>query len=169
MTRRRPSRGGGGNGKEGATRMIRIRNQQDTAAGGLLLAIGGLGFVLGRRLVFGTPAAMGPGFFPLVLSGLICLCGLILVLRGVRVAGPRIERFHLRPILAVLGAILTLVLLLQPLGLIPAVMLMACVAAFGQPRPRVAETLLIGAGMAAFATLIFVYALRMPMALWWFG
>lgn len=148
--------------------MLRIKNPQDMAAGLLLLVIGALGIVLGRKLVFGTPAAMGPGFFPLVLSGLICLCGLVLCLRALRIHGPRLDRFHPRPILAVLGAILTLVLLLEPLGLIPAVMLMAGVAAFGQPRPRLVETLLIGAGMAAFATLIFVYALGMPMSLgWW--
>ena len=57
-------------------------------------------------LTFGTAARMGPGYFPVLLSGLIIAIGLVLAVKGVTVDGPPIEPVQLRPISFIVAAIL---------------------------------------------------------------
>ena len=70
------------------------------------MLIGLAGFCFGTDLAFGTAARMGPGYFPVLLSGLIIAIGLVLGLRGVTVEGPPIEPVQLRPISFIVAAIL---------------------------------------------------------------
>src|SRR3546814_14151670 len=45
----------------------------DLVAGLVLVVFGGLGVMATRGLSFGSAAAMGPGYFPTIVSGLIVL------------------------------------------------------------------------------------------------
>ena len=71
--------------------MLRVKSAQDLGAGLVFMLIGLAGFCFGTDLAFGTAARMGPGYFPVLLSGLIIAIGLVLGLRGVTVEGPPIE------------------------------------------------------------------------------
>lgn len=65
-----------------------IRDLKDFWIGALYLAIGTLGLFIGRGYSFGTTARMGPGYFPLVVSGLLVVFGLIAIARSCSRAGP---------------------------------------------------------------------------------
>src|SRR6476660_2241906 len=75
--------------------MLRVRSPQDLGAGLVFVTIGLAGIVFGQDLAAGAAARMGPGYFPMLLSGLIIAIGLVLAARGLVVSGPPIERSHL--------------------------------------------------------------------------
>lgn len=147
--------------------MVRVRSPQDLGAGLVFVAIGAAGIVFGQDLAVGSAARMGPGFFPMLLSGLIIAIGLVLATRGVVVEGPPIERIHLRPLFAIVATILMFGLLIERIGLALTAALLTIGAAHARREANLKETLLLAAGLALFVVIIFAYALKQPLPAWW--
>lgn len=123
--------------------------------------------VFGQDLAFGTAAKMGPGYFPMILSGIIVVIGLVLALQSLMVEGPPIERVYYRPLFFIVGAIIASGYLLQWVGLVITAVIMTLVAAYARRDAQFRENLLLGVGLSVFSALIFVYALSQPLPLWW--
>lgn len=147
--------------------MVRVKSPQDLGAGAVFIVIGIAGILFGDDLPMGTAARMGPGYFPMVLSGLIILIGLITGARGLAIEGPPMERIHLRPLLFVLGAIVASGYLLNWVGLVLTSIIVTLVASFARRDVDLRETLLLGTGIGVFAVVVFVYALNQPLPAWW--
>jgi hypothetical protein len=147
--------------------MLKVRSPQDLGAGVLFLLIGCAGLFLGRDLEFGSARSMGPGYFPMLISGLIILIGLVVSVRSFSVDGPAIERLQIRPILVLLVSLAIFSLLIREIGVVFTSILMMVVAAYARPKVAVLETLLFAVCVAAFVALVFVYGLNQPMPLWW--
>jgi hypothetical protein len=147
--------------------MLRVRSPQDLGAGLVFTLIGLAGFYFGTDLTFGTPARMGPGFFPVLLSGLIIAIGLVLALKGVAVEGPPIEPVQLRPISFIVAAILIFGFLIESIGLALTAVLLTIFAAYARPEVKLRETILLGVGLAMFTVLVFVYLLGQALPAWW--
>jgi putative tricarboxylic transport membrane protein len=147
--------------------VFRVRSPQDLGAGAVFLLIGAAGAYFGKDLAFGTAARMGPGYFPMLLSWLIIGVGVIVAARGLTVDGPAIEQVQLRPILFVVAAILMFGYLLDTIGLALTAIVLTLVAAYARRDASLVEALLLGAGLALFAVLVFVYALSQPLPAWW--
>jgi hypothetical protein len=147
--------------------MLRVKSPQDLGAGLVFMLIGLAGLYFGSELAFGSAARMGPGYFPTVLSILILAIGIVVGLRGLSVEGPPVERVQLRPISFVVAAILIFGVLIETVGLALTAVLLTLFAAFARPGVKLAETLLLGAGLAIFAVTVFVYLLGQPLPAWW--
>jgi Tripartite tricarboxylate transporter TctB family len=147
--------------------VFRVRSPQDLGAGAAFLLIGAAGAYFGNDLAFGTAARMGPGYFPTLLSWLIIAIGVIVGFRGLTIQGPAIEPIQLRPILFVVAAILMFGYLLDIIGLALTAIVLTIVAAYARRDASLGEALLLGAGLAIFAVLVFVYALSQPLPAWW--
>jgi hypothetical protein len=146
---------------------VRVRSPQDLGAAGVFVIVGVAGLIFGQDLAFGTAAKMGPGYFPMILSGIIVAIGVILAIQSLAVDGPPIERVHIRPLLFIVGAIIASGYLLQWVGLVITAVIMTLVAAYARRGAEFRENLLLGAGLSIFSALIFVYALSQPLPLWW--
>jgi len=149
--------------------------------GGILFALIGVGFALVARGVriadftlhagyaMGTPARMGPGFFPFWLGILLALLGIVIALVSLRRAAEgedvALPRFHWRPILLVLGAVVLFGLLLRPAGMLLAGFLLVFVASLGSPTFRARATVVLGAALVSFCALVFVAGLKLPIPL----
>ena len=59
-----------------------VRGPKDFWTGIAYLSIGGLGISYGRDYSLGSAGRMGPGYFPLVISCLLILFGLIAIVRS---------------------------------------------------------------------------------------
>ncbi len=129
--------------------MLRVKSAQDLGAGVVFLLIGLAGLCFGSDLAFGTAARMGPGYFPVLLSGLIIAVGLVLGLRGVTVEGPPIEPVQLRPISFIVAAILIFGFLIDSIGLALTAVLLTIFAAYARPEVKLSETILLGVGLRA--------------------
>jgi uncharacterized membrane protein YozB (DUF420 family) len=147
--------------------MVRVKSPQDLGAGVVFVLIGVAGLYFGRELAFGTAARMGPGYFPTLLSILILAIGIIVGIRGLTTEGPPIEPVQLRPIAMIIAAILIFGVLIDVVGLALTALLLTVFAAYARREVKLTETILLGAGLAAFTVVVFVYLLGQPLSAWW--
>ena len=147
--------------------MVRVKGPQDLGAGLVFLAIGIAGLYFGSELAVGTSARMGPGYFPVLLSGLIIVVGLVVGFQGLTVEGPPIEKVQLRPISFIIAAILIFGFLIESIGLALTAILLTIFAAYARPEVKLSETILLGVGLALFTVVVFVYVLGQALPAWW--
>jgi hypothetical protein len=152
---------------EGESCMLRIKSPQDLGAAVVFIAIGIAGVYFGGDLRFGTASLMGPGYFPVILSWVIIGIGAIVGFKALTVEGPRIEPLQLRPILVIIASILAFGYAIDRIGLALTTVLLTVLAGFARRDMNPLETILLGAGLALFAVLLFVYALSQPFPAWW--
>ncbi|MBD0417082.1 tripartite tricarboxylate transporter TctB family protein [Oryzicola mucosus] len=120
-----------------------------------------------RKLSIGTPANMGPGFFPLLLSISLCAISILAVVFGQSSAQKEpLKVAPFRAVAMVLGAPIVFALSIDPLGLIIAVFLSVLFATQASIRSKIGESILLSAGFSVFCVLIFIYLLNLPLPLW---
>src|SRR5258705_5556502 len=111
---------------------MKIGHQKDFWGGTLFAVIGLLFALIARGLPgvsfmpgysMGTPARMGPGFFPFYLGAILFVLGLVIAIgggRGKKGGGSHVEKIYLGPIGYLLCAVVLVCLALQtvrvPLG-----------------------------------------------------
>lgn len=134
-----------------------------------------------HRYPAGTAASMGPGYFPLLLSGLLLLLGLAALLQALRLRarahplqaaqGPRPAR---RPVVFVLlaniafGVLLTGVpaLGIAAQGLVISIYAVTFIASLARPAQRRRETFVLATVLAAGCYLIFIQGLGLAVPAW---
>jgi hypothetical protein len=145
---------------------MRHRVGTDLLAGLLLAGFGGIGLWLGSGYALGTSARMGPGFFPLLVSGALFAFGLATSVVAILGDEPLEGNWALRPLVLVLAAVGIFALALRPLGLVVATMLLVATSALGGRGSRLVETVLLAIGLAGFAVLLFVKGLGVAVRVW---
>lgn len=146
--------------------------------GGALFALIGLlftviakgipGFDFLPGYAMGTPARMGPAFFPFWLGLILLALGLIIAINGVREKGgpdSAFPQFHWRPILLVLGAVVMFGLILKPVGMLIAGLLLVIVASVGSKEFNLKKSIILGSILVVFCAFVFVGGLKLPIPL----
>jgi hypothetical protein len=113
-------------------------------------------------LKIGTATRMGPGYFPLVLSGVLIVLGLVILIQAIRFESEPIGAIAWRGMLFILPAPVFFGLTVRGLGFVPALFCTALIAAFASHKMRPGIALLLAAGLTLFATIVFSYALGLP-------
>ena len=145
---------------------MRIRSPKDFWAGLFFVAIA-LGFIgLSRQHGMGNMHRMGPALFPTLVGVLLAGLGLLIALRAFAVDGPPVPRFHARPIVISLIAIVLFAVALAHGGLIAAVAVLVVVSAAASRESKVLETVLLVAALIAFSVAVFVWLLGLPIPIW---
>ncbi|MBN9083657.1 MAG: tripartite tricarboxylate transporter TctB family protein [Rhizobiales bacterium] len=147
--------------------MLRIRSPQDLGAGLVFIAIGVAGVYFGQDLTYGSSSRMGPGYFPIILSYLTIMMGLIIGGRGFALDGPPIQRIPLRPISFVILAILAFGFLIEQIGLALTTVAVIFIASAARKQFNVKETVVLAIVVAALCVGVFIYGLSQPMPAWW--
>ena len=112
--------------------MLNIRNPQDFLSGLLFMVFGSIGFFVGLGYDPGTLSRMGPGMLPVVISAAVAILGVVLVMRGIRLNGPKIGTVNFRSLCSIPVALAIFSLLIKQVGLpltVCAVMLWLCLTA----------------------------------------
>ena len=91
----------------------------------------------------------------------------MLRVKSLGVDGPPIERVHVRPLLAIIAAILAFGFLIDRIGLALTAALLTIGSAYARRDVDLKETLLLAAGLALFVVGVFVYGLTQPLPAWW--
>jgi putative tricarboxylic transport membrane protein len=144
---------------------MHLRLSTDLLSGLLFAALGATALYVSWRYPAGTAARMGPGYFPHLVGGLLLLLGGILALRALWRPGERVGTLDLRPLVFVLIATCSFGFLIERAGLLVAGVVLVVAARLARPDFRLLEVLLLAVGLAACATLLFVYALGMNVRL----
>lgn len=144
---------------------MRFLFHKDVLAGLMFVAFGALGIVLGAGYRMGTPARMGPGYLPRLLSWTLVALGALIMLRGVISEHEAIERGRWRPIVLITIAIVAFALLIDPMGLLAAGAGLIVVGAFAAPPFKWQETLAATVVLIALSAAVFVWGLQLPITL----
>ena len=146
---------------------MRLRNQKDLCAGLLFMAIGAVVVVVAAGYPIGSAMRMGPGYFPVVLGGILIALGAAIGIRALRTGEPAaLPPFRLRPLLLVTLSILAFALLVERFGLVPAIAAAVLVSCLGGHEFRVREVAALAAILAVASILIFRIGLELPFTLW---
>jgi hypothetical protein len=142
-----------------------LQRPRDIVGGLLIVATGALFLLLGRELEFGNSFQMGPGYFPSVLSALTMILGGVLTWKGLRGAPVEGAFSHIPwlGIVRVLGSVVFFGLTIRGIGIAPAVALVVFVTASASRYARWTSSLALALGLSAFCTLLFIYALGLPL------
>ncbi|RDJ23151.1 tripartite tricarboxylate transporter TctB family protein [Bosea caraganae] len=137
----------------------------------LLGTAGFFAFTAWRGLKIGTPGAMGPGFFPLMIATLLAVLALVIGARAFSHAARPARVAGLRAFALVLGAPVAFALLIGPGGFILAIATSTLMACWSSRLMSWRFALLVTLGLTALSTGIFVYLLKMPVSLFgsWAG
>jgi hypothetical protein len=134
------------------------------AAAGLLFILFALFFGLqSLGLELGTAFRMGPGYFPLVLSGVLMLFGLAILFNAIKSEGGEgMGSFAWRGIAFILPAPIFFGLTVRGLGFVPAIFLTTLIAGLASLKMRLHWALLLAVAVTVFSTVVFSYALGLP-------
>ena len=157
---------------------FKIKSQQDWWAGlmfigfGLFFIVFSLGTpdfinnIVGTKLIggyqMGSSVRMGPAYFPVVLGGMLAVLGLLVLLDSVVEEGPKVAKFHFRPLLFIAVSRLVFAYLLKPLGLVLASIALVFISAFGGHEFKWKEVAIMSVVLVIFSVLVFVKALSLP-------
>ncbi len=146
--------------------------------GGMLFIVLGLSFAIIARGIpglsfmpgssMGSPARMGPGFFPFYLGVILTLLGAVIAMGGFKVHPNdpgKVEKFHWKPIFWVLASIVVFGLVLKIVGMLIAGLFLVIGASFGSHDFRLKPVLILGIALVIFCALVFVWGLKLPIPL----
>lgn len=145
---------------------MRIRNLNDVLAGLFLIAVAAVALALTWNLRIGSTASMGPGYLPQLLIGVQVLLGAAIVTHGLLGAPDRLQPWSPRPLVLILASVAFFGVAIERFGLVVAVLGLVLLSALAHRGTRPFEGLLLAAGLAAFAVLVFVKALGLPLRVW---
>ncbi len=147
------------------------KDLRDFWAGLLYLLVGAAAFYIAQDYEMGKAISMGPGYFPLVLSGALMAIGAVSVVRSYLVAGEPLQGFAFGKLLYIAVSVLAFALVVEGAGLAIAVVVVFFISAAGSKFFNWKFTLMISTGAAVFCSLVFVKGLGIPLPILgtWFG
>lgn len=116
-------------------------------------------------LKLGTATRMGPGYFPLVLSGILALIGLIVLIKGVIQSREIIGSVPWRGLLAIMATPIVFGLTIRGLGMVPSIGLTVIVASLASEKLNPLKILTIAVCITVFCVGVFHYGLGVSMPL----
>ncbi|MFK8079661.1 MAG: tripartite tricarboxylate transporter TctB family protein [Granulosicoccus sp.] len=132
----------------------------------ILAAIGLTGFVIGLDYEFGSARRMGPGYFPVILSGVLFLLALIEGASAVLRPEPdSTDPVDWRPLIAILCAVAAFAFTIRVFGLIPAFMVVVGLSALSESNYGWIPTLILSIVSCISAWLLFSQLLGMTLPL----
>ena len=147
---------------------MRIKNQRDFVAGCMFVVIG-LAFALGALYYpMGTAARPGPGYFPLILSVLMALLGVVVLWRSLRVpmeGGNPIGRIAWRPLVVVVASIAVFAWALPTLGLLVSSPLLVVMVSLAGNQFSWKLALLSGLVLTLGSWVVFIWGLGLTLPL----
>jgi hypothetical protein len=148
-----------------------IRNPKDFLSGLMFLAFGGGAIFLGQDYEVGKAIRMGPGYFPLVLGGLLCIVGAACVLRSLVLQGSHIGKLAFKPLLLVVVSTLVFGVLLRNAGLVAALAVSILLSALASSQFSARSTAVTIVLLTAFCYLVFIKGLGLPIPVFgpWLG
>jgi hypothetical protein len=139
---------------------------KDVLAGSVFIVFGLAFAVVSLTYDVGTPLRMGPGYFPLVLGGILVILGLLIIAKGFAAGeGEAIGMIPWRPAILIVAAFVFFGITVRGLGLVPSLFVTTMLSAFADDQVSVPMALLIATGLTTLCVLVFVFALQLRLPL----
>lgn len=138
---------------------------QDALSGLMFMAFAGAFAYFAKNLSLGTALRMGAGYFPLLLSGLLGLVGLVIFLRALSGEGGELRPVAWRGLILVTAAVLVFGFGLSGLGLGPTVAISAVLATLASGQVGWRGAAMLAALLVVFTWAVFILGLGLPIAM----
>ena len=142
-----------------------IRSQKDFVSGLLFLIIGLAAMAIGSDYPMGKAVRMGPGYYPMVLAGLLSIVGLACMIKALAVRGPALERVHFKPVILVTVSVLLFGLLLRHAGMVAALAVSIYLSSLASSRFTLKAATVTFVLLTLFCWGVFIKALSLPIPL----
>ena len=164
---------------------MRIKSERDFWSGlmfigvGIVFAVGAMEYSMGPPCAETAPCAQslmarfqqlsarpGAGYFPLGLSILLAILGLVVLFKSLTVeteGGDPVGAFAWRPMLVVTAAIVAFGALLEPMGLLVAVPVTVVIVSFATRGMTWLSIVLIAIILAVFSWAVFIWGLKLTI------
>jgi putative tricarboxylic transport membrane protein len=140
-----------------------IRGPQDFVGGLAMVAIALFALWASSDLQGMHGFSFGAGTAPRMFAVLLLGLGIAVTVVGLVADGEHITTYAWRGPLFVSLSILSFALAIRPLGLIVSAFASFLIAALGTPETKWKETIIVGICLTAFCSLLFPYALGLPL------
>ena len=143
--------------------------RKDVAAGLMFVATGTSFCAAASMHRMGTVTDMGPGYFPFWVGAILAVLGAVVFLGGLRAAGSAddlIGRWDWKALAIVVASMVLFGLLLQPLGLIVAVVVLVLVASAASHDFTWGMMIVTALVLIALSVTIFVWGIGLPLPVW---
>jgi hypothetical protein len=146
---------------------MKPRNAKDFWSGVMFIAFGLFFAGFAQQYDLGTAARMGPAYFPTVLGLLLMAIGAFVAFKGLRLEADEghghVDKFHFKPLVLVLGAVIAFGLLLRPAGLIVALLALIFVSSLGSGEFKLKEILPLAIGLCLLVLAVFIWGLGLTI------
>ncbi len=151
-------------------------NRKDLATGAIFIAFGAVyGSIALSSLPMGTAFEMGPGYFPIILSGMMIAIGAAVAIRSFFLAEQSpFGTVPWRSVIMLSLSTLVFAAFLRKLGMLPGVFITSLIACASSNQITLVRALIGSAFIAALCAGIFVYGIKLPVPLigplfkgWW--
>jgi len=147
------------------------RNPKDFWPGIIYMAFGISALFIARDYKIGTALKMGPAYFPVMISGLLVLVGIISVVRSFIKDGSPVGRFTLKGLFIIAASTLFFGFILRGAGLIIALPVFVVSSFYASRWFNWRHSIMLAVGITAFCSIVFLKGLGVPIPLVgsWFG
>jgi hypothetical protein len=142
-----------------------IRHHHNFWTGVMFSGIGAAFAAIAYNYKLGTAARMGPGFFPFYLGLLLLGIGITVTLMSFRGTAKeeKVDKFHWRPILWVLGSICVFGVMLKLTGVLFAGVALVMGSSMGSGEFKLKEVVWLSIALSVFCAAVFVGGLKLPI------
>ncbi len=144
---------------------LELRNNKDFWSGLMFFTIGASSIFFARNYPFGTGLSMGPGFFPIVLGGMLILFGIYIMMRGLRINEQIEGDWSIRALIMLPLAMVLFGILMTVLGFIPALVALITVSTVAGRECKFVDVLLLNVLLISLSVALFVLGLGLPYPL----
>jgi hypothetical protein len=144
---------------------MELSKSKDFWAGMMLIAIGAAAMFIAREYRFGSTLRMGPGFFPVILGGILVVFGVCIAAIGMR-QGEKIQgHVSLRALILLPFSLILFGLLMELAGFVPAMAALVFVSAASGKEFKFVEVLMLTVFLTLASMAVFIWGLGLPYPL----
>lgn len=150
-----------------------VKKLNDVCAGAMFILFGAVFAIVAAQYPLGSLTQMGPGYFPLILAGLLSAIGAVQVLRNIDVAALKtvlLQREvmqqhlpHWRTFGLVVLAVLLFGLFAEQIGFAAATLLLTVISGFAYQQAKLREVALLAPVLTTVSVIVFSFGMDLPL------
>jgi putative tricarboxylic transport membrane protein len=142
-----------------------LMNNKRFLSGLMFLGIGGVAIFMAQDYPMGSALRMGPGYFPIVLGGLMGLFGIYELILGVMKSDPVKGNWSIRALIVLPLAAVVFGVMMEKVGFVPALIALIFVSAAASNEFKFLEVLISAVVITLASVGVFIYGLGLPYPL----
>ena len=146
---------------------VDLRSNMDFLAGLMFIGVGAAAMIVSRDYPMGSALRMGPGYFPMVLGGIMIAFGIYVMIHGLVNKEQVKGNWSLRALFVLPLATVVFGVLMEETGFIPALVVLIFISAAAGDQFKWVEVVVMAIALTAVCVALFIYGLGLPYRLFW--